>query len=228
MNQYNQLIIIGGGASIREGIDLGLWDKLKDKFVLGTNYSFNYFIPTALCAVDWKFYDTEREKLKDLPLVITRDRKKSTTYMPNTLPLQTDMHYKRDLSTGVYSGVLTGIFSLTLAIYLLDVGDIFLLGMDWTKAKDGASVPHTHFYQGQIGHRGIGKIDYYKSHSSSSVYGVYKNESKCKIYNVSLNSNITEFPKIGYAEFFDKLDKETYDQTTLRSSIRAKLSPFSR
>ena len=37
----SQLIILGGGTSIKEGIEKGLWDKIKNRFVIGTNYSFN-------------------------------------------------------------------------------------------------------------------------------------------------------------------------------------------
>jgi len=224
-----QIILIGGGASIREGLTLGLWDKLKDKFVLGTNYSFKYFLSTATCCVDWDFYDKQREELKNLPLVITRDRKKNAVYSSNTIAIPTISTYKRNIvPDGLYGGMLTGVFSLSLAIYLLGIGEIYLLGYDWTNTYKAGEAAQTHFYQGEISHRGIGKINYYRSHTSSHVYNVFKNETECKIYNVSLNSNISEFPKISYPEFFDRLNKETYDQNILRSNIRTKLSHFIR
>jgi len=224
----NQLILLGGGASIKDGLTLGLWDKLKDKFVIGTNYSYNYFTPTVLACVDWKFYDKEREKLKNLPLIITRQRKKTTDYMPNTIRLETSMQYTRDLSGGIYSGVLTGIFSLSLAIYLLESGDIFLLGYDFTKEKRHNEIAQTHFYQGQINHRGIGKIDYYRSHSPNDIFTVYSGETKIKIYNVSMNSTISNFSKIDYTTFFSMLNNNICNQEELRKEIIEKLSKLSK
>ena len=43
MKKSNQLIIIGGGASIEEGISKNLWEKIKNKFVIGINYSYHHF-----------------------------------------------------------------------------------------------------------------------------------------------------------------------------------------
>ena len=56
----NQLIIIGGGASITEGIKKGLWKLLKGKFTLGLNYSYHYY-PNSTCQiyVDNDFYTKE-------------------------------------------------------------------------------------------------------------------------------------------------------------------------
>ena len=47
-----QLVILGGGASMKEGISKGLWNKLKDRFTLGINYSFNWFKSTLQTYVD--------------------------------------------------------------------------------------------------------------------------------------------------------------------------------
>jgi hypothetical protein len=224
MEKPKQLIIVGGGRSIREGIEKGLWERLKGHFVIGTNFSFNYYVPTMLAAVDRKFYEGNQEKLKDLPLVVTRQTKNLKFTHPNTIRMETSMHYSRDLSGGVYSGVLTGIFSLSLGIYLLDAGEIFLLGMDWTKDKNKNEVAETHFYQGHINHRGIGKIDYYKNHNPNDTWKVYSGETKCKIYNVSSISEIRNFPKLTYDEFFTKLDNSVYNQIELAAEIRAKLT----
>ena len=52
----NKLILLGGGYSINEGVDLGLWDKIRDKFVIACNASFVFTEPCAVCFLDTSFY----------------------------------------------------------------------------------------------------------------------------------------------------------------------------
>ncbi len=60
----NQLIILGGGRSILQGIPLGLWDKLQGKFTCSLNFSSQEFLTTYLCFVDVvSFYDKHKLKL---------------------------------------------------------------------------------------------------------------------------------------------------------------------
>lgn len=54
-------------------------------------------------------------------------------------------------------------------------------------------------------------------------FGVYRDEKKIKIYNVSPKSHINIFDKISYEDFFKKLDKNTYNQDELRQHIKNKL-----
>jgi len=96
--KIKQIIIHGGGTSINEIIKLNLWDKLKGSFVIGTNFSFKDFLPTALCCCDFKFYSGKidpvitkneigaeyaiyntynhkfRKELEHLPLIIAPNR----------------------------------------------------------------------------------------------------------------------------------------------------------
>ncbi|GAH15928.1 unnamed protein product, partial [marine sediment metagenome] len=66
-----QLIIIGGGYSIQEGIRKGLIDELKDRCVCGINYSYKYFDSTYLCCINYEdFYDKNRQELVRLPLIL--------------------------------------------------------------------------------------------------------------------------------------------------------------
>ena len=221
-----QLIIIGGGNSIQEGIVLGLWEKLRNKFTMGINYSYKFFDSTFQTYVDAQFYNRENLNLEKLPLIIG-SAYKINKKLPNTLSLTTSNTYVRDLSKGVYSPRLSGMFSLSLAIYLLDVGEIFLLGYDLgntDESKDDKKRYLTHFYQGALEHNGVGKVNYYNGKGRAEQdFGVYKNEQKIHIYNVSLLSKINMFPKISYTEFFSKLDPETYDQNELRLLVREKL-----
>jgi len=229
-----QLIIIGGGASIKEGIQKGLWDEIKDHFVIGLNYSYKYFSnPTVQCYVDRDFYIKELPNgLANIPLIVGKTLKGTPQVIkPNTIFLKASNKYTRDLSTGVYKSALVGYFALSLGIYLLDEGDIFLLGYDFggqgtQKISNNKSIAVTHFYQGEIKHRGIGKVNYYlQKKRPESDFAPYKNEKKIKIYNVSINSRIPDsiFPKISYDQFFKLLDTTTSNQDLLRSYIREQL-----
>lgn len=233
-NKPKQLYIIGGGTSLSEGISKGLWNKLQNHFTIGINYSYKYFPnPTILTFCDRLFYNDNREELKKLSLIIGKDHAQ-LKYMDNTITLKTnDSKYYRDVRLGVWKSALTGIFSLSLGIYLLDVGQLFLLGFDngiISNDKDSRGRKLTHFYQGEIEHRGINKTTYYKGiiEKKSRAYWdylPYTKETKCQIFNVSLKSNIPEsiFKKISYDEFFKKMDNQTFNQEELRQEIRRKL-----
>lgn len=241
-----QLIIIGGGATIQKGINKDLWNKLKDKWTIGLNYNFEDFNSTLLCYVDRKFYQENKIKLAKLPLVIGHLHNIDGGVLSNTIMIKAVSKYNRDVRKGCYKGSLVGVYSLSLGIYLLDEGEIFLLGYDYGEmrkkdyekmvgspeelkaliVKDKSGKPITHYYQGRIKHRGIGKINYYNSKDRASQdFGIFKNEKKVKIYNVSLISKIPEaiFEKISYNEFFKKLDNKKYNQNDLRLMIKEKL-----
>lgn len=227
MNKPNQIIIVASGVSLKEGISKGLWDKLKNHFVIGLNYSYNFFDSTILCYADNPFYKEEsgKEEFQNLPLIIGKDHPQLKK-LPNTITLKTnDVKYYRDVKLGCYKSNLCGIFALSLAIYLLDEGEIYLLGYDYGalgRAKNGRAL--THFYQGQINHRGIGKTNYFDTiDRADKDFGVYANEKKVKIYNVSIMSKINTFIKCGYGFFFENLDKQEYNQEELRKEIKRKL-----
>ena len=228
-NNLNQLIILGGGASIQEGLSKGLWDKLKWRFVIGTNYSYKFFKSTFQTFVDGSFYNKNSKELEKLPLIVGRN-KNLKPKLNNTIGIPCSAKYNRELKDGIYKGNLTGIYTLSLAIYLLDIGEIFLLGYDSGAIKkdlDNKKRPISHFYQGQCEHRGIGKVNYYTSKDRDEKdYGAYRKETKIKIYNVSPKSNIRVFTKITYDEFFKELDTNEYDQNALREYVKSKLTKF--
>ena len=84
----NQLIIIGGGASISDGVQKGLWTEIKDKYTIGLNYSYNYFKSTIQCCVDRDFYDKNRDTLSSLPLIISNKHKFEKGKLDNTILLK--------------------------------------------------------------------------------------------------------------------------------------------
>jgi hypothetical protein len=226
MNNPKQLILIGGGSSVKEAIPLGLWDKLQGKFTIGLNYSYKVYPATCQTFVDSTFYNQQINDIEKLPMIIgqARNIKKK---IPTLIALPCSAIYTRDLQKGAYSARLCGIYTLSLGIYLLDEGEIFLLGYDngtISKTVDEKRRPISHWYQGEIEHRGVGKCSYYDvKDRGEKDYGVYKQEQRVRIYNVSLQSNIPVFPKISFKEFFQKLDKNTYDQNELRLLIKTKL-----
>jgi len=226
----NQLIIIGGGFSIREGIEKGLWQRLQNHFVIGTNFSYNHFPnPTVQCYVDKDFYEKNVEGLKNLPLIIGK-KHTFTQLLPNTIMLETSSKYNPNILLGVYSPSLVGLFALSLSIYVLSNGTnvpenstIFLLGFDFTgepSIKDNKGRELSHYYQGQIEHRGIGKVSYYSSKGRAERDFKPYLETKIKIFNVSLISKIPVFQKISYDEFFSMLSMEEINQEVIRKEIK--------
>jgi len=248
MNNPNEIIIIGGGNSINEGIKLGLKDKLKDKFVIACNYAYKHFPYTFMCCVDKDFYIPIHaknnpnypdiyEELKSLPLIISinngkiKEFKHSNTYLLRGCGTY---HGKNSLKKGIYRPNLCGLFALTLAHIFIDFkGIIFLLGYDWT-IRDKKKVDpknykstdlniKTHYYSNkELTHRGQGYVGFYENHDPHKYFQVYK-EPEVKIYNVSPNSNINSFAKINYEEMFELLNKESYNQEKLRKIIKNKL-----
>jgi hypothetical protein len=248
MNKINECIILGGGLSVNEGQEKGLFQKIENKFVIGINFAFKFFNPTFTCFADpISFYKTYYNEIKDLPLIVGRTTPDiGVKPHPNTIFLKPSTIYNRTLSNGLYHPFLGGLMALSLAIYLLDIGKIILLGFDGGKiTKDREQVDitkvknkgviisqsgkywreRTHWYQGKLEHRGIGKVSFYHSDNKvNKLFSVFKNEAKCSIINVSPNSNLITFPKISYDEMFSQLNNEIYPQEELRQFIKEKLS----
>ena len=219
-----QLIIIGGGASIKEGIKKGLWQKLENKFVFGLNYSYNYFDSTTQFFVDKNFYteESKKKKFRELPLIIGKYHKNMNA-VENTLLIPACATYDPTLQKGAYKSSLCGIYATSVAVFLKPK-EIYLLGFDYGESgKVIDNIAETHFYQGDIKHRGIGKINYYCTRDRHKRdFGVFVDQG-IPIFNVSVNSKINVFPKITYNEFFQKLIMKNYNQDKLRNVIKSKL-----
>ena len=223
-------IIIGGGDSINEGISKNLWSKIEGEFTVGCNASYHHFIPTVLTFVDSPFYTGNKDNLAKLPLVIGKNHSIAVCGKhPNFILVPTTNKYDPTLQKGVYASVLVGLFAMTIAIYL-GVKELYLLGFDWTtknyKKKDKHGRVVTHYYQEDesLKHRGIGKVSFYNGHPPETYFKVYEKQP-VEIYNVSLISNIPNFPKISYDEFFHRLGLHQYiSQDEVRKSIREKLT----
>lgn len=223
-------ILIGGGSSLRLGLSKGLWKKLEGEFTIGLNSNYHHFNSTVLAFSDQPFYKKNKENLSKLPLVVCKNHNEiiKGNHL-NFIPLPMTNKYDNTLKKGVYSSILVGLFAITIAIYL-KVNEIFILGFDWslkTDKKDNEGKVLTHYYQEDksLKHRGFYKTSFYDSNKPEKYFKVYLNEP-VKIYNVSLNSHINCFPKIGYDEFFKRLETNpiNYNQDEIRNFIREQLN----
>ena len=222
-----QLIIIGGGTSIKPCYLPLLKDKLGGYLTIGTNYSYKFIKSTFQACVDSTFYNAQYKDLLGLGFVVS-GAPSMTAVAPNTLKLKPSSTFDQTLKKGVYKANLTGIYTLSLACFLMNGPNdqIFLLGYDYgvkEPPKKGI-IAQTHFYQSQLAHRGIGKINYYITKDRADKdFDVFKGAT-AKIYNVSLESNINSFEKISYERFFELLDKEEYNQEELLEYVKSRFN----
>lgn len=169
-NPYKRAFIIGGGASIRNGLwdieikNLPIWKVLKNQYTIVTNFAYKWFTGTIHSFVDYHFYMCLKNDLDNLPLIIgnqdphigiKKNDNGSLLCKPgrNLYLLPPSKHEKindkkvkyhgiKSWEKGFYTPALVGLFSLTFAI-ACGFKEIYLLGYDG-KEIDG----RTHFYQG--------------------------------------------------------------------------------
>lgn len=245
MKISKNIIIIGGGESIKSGIELNLWNKLQNKFTIGCNFCYQYFKPTVISFVDEGFYNGKLlgndkpyidfqhlEKIKSLPLLIgvNTENNQKIKYT-NTILLRDSSYYrgKESLQKGIYSKFLSGLWSITLAMILLNFkGNIYLLGFDWTQRTESEIISNkptiTHFYN-DIVHKGTGKTEAYEKYKANAKFLPFLSEKNIKILNVVGHplSNITCFDQIDYNMFFNQIIDEQLNQDELRYYIRRTL-----
>jgi len=221
---FNQIIIIGGGESINIGCKNGLYDKLKNTLTIGCNYAYKSFNTTFNTFVDIETYEKNRKILQTRLCACHYANLDEPLRFPEAYWLPHEKDYIGVATTGkVYNPMLVGIWSLSLALYMMKgVGEIYLLGFDWTKKGEG----NTHFYQGKIDHSGINKTDFYDAQDPDKWFSPFLKEKGVNIYNVNPESNINTFTKLNYGEFFSKLKDEPYSQDYLKRYIQAKLEPI--
>ncbi len=236
--KIENIICIGGGKSIQDGISLGLKEKIKDKCVLVCNYAYKHFVHSCLCFSDKDFYVPLYAKspthnhpdiyddLKKEPLILGLNKNQGIEefILPNTILLNSPNHIPLDLIP------LTGIFALYIASFL-QPNNIFLLGYDFTRQnKEGTGLQKRyanfdiHYYK-DIKHKGTKMTGFYDRNKPDRYFKIFERISS-KIYNVSLNSNINNFDKISYTKMFDILTNEELNQSSLREIIKNKLSSF--
>jgi hypothetical protein len=211
-------ILIGGGKSVLEGIELDLWNKIKDKAdIFSINYAFKTmpYLPNKQVWTDTTFFRNNVEALENLyKQGVECHTKKHGVYnaIPDITQYETAREEKDVNDTTLFIGLmgLSGMLALSLAIYM-KYERVFLLGYDF--GTSSISDTHTHYYQNMpipVISSGIRNPQVYLTDTGVKKdvkQFNYFNNKGCTIYNVSLTSNIQSFPKISYEEMFDMLNK---------------------
>jgi hypothetical protein len=245
---------MASGASIRQGLPLGLSNYLEREVVFSLNDNIKFVDSTVAMFGDWCAYRDRYELFKEHPLVIGRYDMHIGRSIEGATPcpkhdslilLKGSGKYHRDegLSKGLYSAVLTGAFTLNLAIQL-GFKQIFLLGFDC-----GATGKSTHWYDQIDGAgcfkdyegnstTGVGKDEQgnyrtsFYNHSDDSINNLWKpfEVEEAMIYNVSLDSRIEVFQKIGYQSMITVLNQNRIkiNQEEVQKEIRNLLEPYNK
>lgn len=179
----NQIILLGGGASVRYlgALDKGLFNFIQNSFTIGINYTYKFFKATAQLGNDGDMYEgfpgkaalETWDEIGALPIWIGKTSREIKRPHPNSIFFKHSKIWNKDLKGGIYRGTLSGITAISLAIKLLSLGqrdcEIYLLGYDGggifvndLPIKDSKGVPLTHFYQEEFSHRGNGRISWFQ------------------------------------------------------------------
>lgn len=252
----NRCIVMASGASIRSGIELGLSSYLEREVVFSLNDNISFVDSTASVFGDWECFRDRFELFSKHPLVIGRHDMHIGRTIEGALPCPKHdslvllkgsgkYHGTEGLEKGLYSSVLTGAFTLNLVIRL-GFKQIFLLGFDC-----GATGKSTHWYDevpgaGKFGdyegkpRTGVGFNDsgnyntsFYNKEDEeiNNLWKPFEQElDKVMVYNVSLNSRINVFKKIGYQSMFTILNqnKIQVNQSEVEKEIQQLLKPFNK
>jgi len=211
------VIIVGGGYSLKEGIEKGLWKKLVGKDVWSLNFAYLTmpYLPTREIWVDrnvFKDHAADFQRMhKDGVMMIA---KANTCY--NAIPEVKTYPTTRKVSEindpkkrFIGSMGLCGVFGMSIALSE-SYDKVYLLGYDFgTKDKKDTK---THYYQDKLKVKstGVGNPTVYwrgnQFHGSLDEYSLFLNKPT-KYYNVSLVSNIHHFPKLGWDELFKQMEE---------------------
>jgi len=175
--------LLGGGESLA-GFD---FKQLDSEVTIGMNVIFKFYEPRILIWSDPEIYPEHKEDIDKLKSIKYAWQEIINPTYENVLPYKkTEEFYgKEGLAKGLFGGrgtYFTGILAISLAISL-EYSPIYLLGYDGGKVKE-----RLHFH------------NFYEKERAEEVflnannnYDVFKDY---EIYNCSLQSKITQFPKI--------------------------------
>ncbi len=219
-------ILVGGGYSVKEGIELGLWDKIKGQEIWSLNYAYKFipYLPSRQLWVDLSFFKNNINDLQKLQeqgvSLYTKDHPlyKEKMYRDKITSYELTRKWKEHTDK-IYVGSslgLVGNYALSLA-FKEKYDIIYLLGYDFgTKASTDLN---THFYvdvaeENNIKSSGLKRPGVYYQDGKNSIkndvldFDNYKTIYGSKVYNVSMDSNLHSFEKISYQEFFNILEKK--------------------
>jgi hypothetical protein len=204
-------IIVGGGYSILDGINLGLWSKIKGQDIWSINYAWKTmpYLPSREVFLDVSFYKNNTPDLQKLfsQGVPIHTKKHNTYAFNNDIIKYETTRLKEQIESKVFIGLmgLSGVFALSLACRE-NFEQIFLLGYDFGSVTNDIK---THYYQytnhfdsGGVGQPGVYSTDG-KIKPEVKDFDIYERiYPNCKIYNVSPLSKIPYFEKISYQDLF--------------------------
>ena len=212
-----KVIIVGGGSSVKEGIEKGLWYKIKGNEIWSLNFAYKFmpYLPTRELWIDTSFFTNNIDDLKNLHengvKLITKKHGKYATFPEISQYEATRNHAEYPPKMFLGKVGLVGFFALSLAL-VQEFTEIYLLGYDF--GNSGLSNRDTHFYQDKVTEMkiqssGVGRPSVYRREDNNvkdgvNDFDVFKSPN-IKIYNVSPQSNIRSFEKIAYDEFFAKI-----------------------
>ena len=204
-----EAILIGGGKSVKDGIELGLWNKIKGKDIWSINYAWMTmpYLPSREIFVDISFFKLNVERLEALykqgvPFYAKAHPKLVEIPEIITYPVSResiDFNNPNKLFSGKMG--LSGTFAISLACRE-KYDRIYLLGYDF-----GTKYPNeilTHYYQGKLNvfSEGLGKSELYRAEKNIDKINPAVEDYKLfttltiDIINVSIDSNINYFEKI--------------------------------
>jgi len=221
-----QVIIVGGGYSVNDGIQQGLWQRIKGKTIWSCNYAFMTmpYLPTRELWVDRSFFKNNIDKLNELANKNVEIVCKFNTSVSNLPKTQVYVGTRKNEEYFGKEGIIknkifvgqqgfVGTFALHVAI-CEGYNEIFLLGFDYGIPLNSTTNQITHYYQGNLKviSSGVGRpnvyIDNNKIKSAVDTYSIFLQETDIKIWNVSPKSNIQCFDKITYEQMFNKINEQ--------------------
>jgi|WetSurSiteA1Bulk_404760.scaffolds.fasta_scaffold18344_3 hypothetical protein len=219
------VIIVGGGASLKEGIEKDLWSQIKHKEIWSLNSAFKCmpYLPQKEFFVDVSFFKHEIDNLQSLynqkVHIISREHFRLKGLQHQIEQWESSREHQRYFGKEalnhkvIYYGKmgLCGLFALSYAI-ATNYNIIYLLGFDF--GSSSLTDKNTHWYQNEIQLKnikssGVGRPEVYFNHKTGKLtpfvedFKYAAKEENVKIYNVSLNSNIPYYEKISYNQFFE-------------------------
>jgi len=225
-----RVILLGAGASLAEGVNQGLWDKIKyhEKWSLNSIFNLMPYLPDKEVWVDVSFFDKNMDNLtnlrnKGVDLIAKKftHRKKYLAIANQDDLVQYDTTREREKYWGkfaiekklIYYGRvgLCGTFALSLAI-AMGYDEIYLCGFDFGNSTVNDLITHIYTKEDlkkfDICCTGAFRPKVYRLPGDTvraevEDYDVFLKEKDIKIWNVSVNSNIYQFTRIPYDTFFN-------------------------
>jgi len=221
LQKNKSVILVGGGASVKEGISKGLWEKIKSKTIWSCNYAFMTmpYLPKRQLWVDRSFFKNNLPALNELAnknVEMVCKANSLATPLPkvigyNGIRTRADYFGKLGIEKNkIFCGMqgFVGTFALHIAI-CEGYNEIFLLGYDYGIPPGENQGTFTHFYQNKLNVKstGMGRPEVYQDDKKNikkdiEDYLMFLQEKDIKIWNVSMKSNIDCFEKITYERFF--------------------------